>query len=255
MAKEIKHSKYSEFISFLKNYEKPVLIIGNVGCGKSTAIKQASNELKLDLYYLGSIENSKDFFGIDNLNTQDVPSNLMLAYLKGGILYVDDLAKRKASMILELLKLVKKDSLTIGKKKYMKHKDFRVVLSCENENELILKYVNDTIVKKKLVNATEFGYDEKIEKSICKDKEFYSFFLEVRKFTSGSIYTGATTSALSKCCKLIDTGVFTPIDIIEALLVKGYNKNYLKELYLACSHLELDNKYVLALKNLITLKN
>ena len=255
MTKEIKHSKYSEFITFLKNYEKPVLIIGNVGCGKSTAIKQASKELNLELYYLGSVENSKDFFGIDNLNTQDVPSNLMLSYLKGGILYVDDLAKRKASMVMELLKLVKKDSLTIGKKKYLKHKDFKLVLSCENENDLILNYVQDTIIKKKLVNSVEFSYDEKIEKSVCKDKDFYSFFLEVRKFTSDSIYAGATTSALVKCSKLIETGVFTPEDIIEALLIKGYNNNSLKELYLSCAHLGLDNKYVMGLRNLITLKN
>ena len=46
----IKHSRYNEFFSLMKDYSKPVLIIGNVGCGKSTAIKQASAQLKTDLY-------------------------------------------------------------------------------------------------------------------------------------------------------------------------------------------------------------
>ena len=66
----------------------------------------------------------KNFFGIDNLNTKDVPSNFVLAYLKGGILYVDDVAKRKATVVMELLNLAKKNTLTIGKTKYEKHKDF-----------------------------------------------------------------------------------------------------------------------------------
>lgn len=250
----VKHNKYNDFFSLLKDYEKPVLIIGNVGCGKSTAIKQAAKQLKTDLYYLGSIESSKDFFGIDNLNTQDVPSNLVLAYIKGGILYVDDVAKRKANMIIELLNLVKKNTLTIGKTKYEKHKDFKVVLTCENENELIVNYLKDTIIKKKLVSVVEFGYDTKIETSICDDKDFYKFFLEVRKFNEESIFTGATTTALNKCSKLLKTGVFTPEDIIEALLVKGYNIHVLKDLYASCAHLGLENKYVLGLRNLITLK-
>lgn len=251
----IKHSRYNEFFSLMKDYSKPVLIIGNVGCGKSTAIKQASAQLKTDLYYLGSIENNKDFFGIDNLNTKDVPSNFVLAYLKGGILYVDDVAKRKATVVMELLNLAKKNTLTIGKTKYEKHKDFKVVLSCENENELIVNYLNDTIIKKKLVNVVEFGYDEKIENSICADKDFYKFFLEVRKFNADSIYTGATTTALNKCTKLLETDVFTPEDVIEALLVKGYNINVLNDLYESCKHLGLENKYVLGLKNLIALNS
>ena len=56
----IKHSKYNEFFSLVKDYDKPVMILGNVGCGKSTAIRQAAEQLKTDLYYLGSIENNKD---------------------------------------------------------------------------------------------------------------------------------------------------------------------------------------------------
>ena len=251
----IKHSKYNEFFSLVKDYDKPVMILGNVGCGKSTAIRQAAEQLKTDLYYLGSIENNKDFFGIDNLNTKDVPSNLVLAYLKGGILYVDDVAKRKINVILDLLNLVKKNTLTIGKTKYEKHKDFKVVLSCENENELIVKYLKDTIIKKKLVSVVEFGYDEKIETSICNDKDFYKFFLEVRKLNADSIYTGATTTALSKCSKLLKTDVFTPEDVIEALLVKGYNIHVLKDLYASCAHLGLENKYVIGLRNLITLNS
>ena len=73
-----------------------------------------------------------------------------------------NVAKRKINVILDLLNLVKKNTLTIGKTKYEKHKDFKVVLSCENENELIVKYLKDTI--KKYAKYLNLDEDEIIDK-------------------------------------------------------------------------------------------
>lgn len=252
---KLKHAKYNELASLLKNYDKPILILGDVGCGKTTAVMQLAEETNSKLYFLGSVETSKDFIGIDNEKEKDVPSSFFLSYVNGGILYVDDVAKRKVDIIMELLTLVKKESLTVGKKKYPKNKDFKVILSCENQNELITNYVKKTIVDRKLVNMVEFEYDEILEKKICSDKEFYKFFLGVRSFNKDSMFMGATTTALTKCSKLLETNVFTQEDIIQALLVKGYTVDTLKELYKHCYPIGEDNPYLVALKNLIILNS
>ena len=249
--KKLKHEKYSELINKIKTYTKPIMILGPVGCGRATAIKQAAEELKLGLYYLGSVKNKKDFIGIDNLNTKDVPSNFFLAYIKGGILFVDDTVKRNVEFIKQLISLAKKEYIGVNKEKYLRHKDFKVVLSCDNTNDLIINYIEREFVKKKELEIIDFDYDLNIEKSICPNKEFLEFFWEARKyFSEVSFYQGTTTTALNRCVKLLDTKVFTPEDIVESLFIKGYNKNTLRELHYACNHLGPKNKYLQAIKNI-----
>jgi DNA polymerase III delta prime subunit len=250
---KLEHVESSKLKVLLTKYTKPVLILGPVGCGRCTAVKQIAESLGQELYFLGNINNHIDFIGIDNKEGEDVPSNFLLAYLNGGVLFVDDVSKRKFETIKQLIELSKKDSININKKKIEKNKNFKIVLSCDIENDMIVNFIEKKLLDDNEVISIKFNYDEKLEKNLCDDKDFYDFFMEIRKMNEGSIYNVSTTSAIVKCNKLLKSPAFTTEDIIGALFVNGYNYEMLDNLYNNCKHLGFKNRFVLELKNILTL--
>lgn len=232
------HYKFGELLSVIK-CRLNALLVGPAGSGKTSGAHNVAGHLKLEFYSIsvGLQTTKSEFFGYMNADGKYVPTLFRKAFEKGGIFLLDEMDAGNANVITSINQALANDYCAFPDKMVKKHKDFVVVASA---NTYGTGANRDYVGRNQLDAATldrfmviEWGYDEELESSLVKNKEWLQIVRQCRRNANTySIRTVISPRAAMAGEKLLADGV-DKNTVMEMVLFKGLNSTERQKLIAA----------------------
>lgn len=221
---------------FLLN--KPVILSGPSGTGKSYMVKQIAKLLDLNMY---SFDFRTDEFssikGYIDTNGDYIKTPFYDLYKYGGICFFDNIDNNADKALIELNQIMEygehEPYLFPNGESIYRHRNFRVIIA-ENtlnnrDNE---RYCAGKKIDENILNKFDFiycDYDESLEKQILKDyPDVFEFLMVYRKaLKTCDVEELITTRDISDIKKYLDCGAFTVEEILSIKIIKNKNSDTL----------------------------
>lgn len=228
--KELTHNKFDTILKILtssKRKEKNIMLVGPSGSAKTTTVYQVAEVLKLPFYPLsvGLQTTKSDLLGFINATGKYMPSCVRKAYENGGVLLLDEFDAAHAGVVTILNSLLANKIYSFPDKEVEKHKDFICFVACNTYGTgANLEYIG----RNRLDGATldrfivlDFGYDEKLEKRLTNNDEWYDVINKIRNNAKeNGIKIIISPRACMDGADLLDNG-FMIEDVINMTILKG----------------------------------
>jgi cobaltochelatase CobS len=223
------HYKFHDLLSVI-NCRLNALLVGPAGSGKTSGGYNVATHLKLPFYSIsvGLQTTKSEFFGYMNADGKYVSTLFRKAFEKGGIFLLDEMDAGNANVITAINQALANNYCAFPDGMVSKHKDFVVIASA---NTYGTGANRDYVGRNQLDAATldrfviiEWGYDEELEDSLVKNKEWLKFIRKCRHNANvNSIRTVISPRASMSGEKLLAEGLdFNTV--VEMVLTKGLNE-------------------------------
>lgn len=223
------HYKFHELLSVIK-CRLNVLLVGPAGSGKTSGGYNVAEHLKLPFYSIsvGLQTTKSEFFGYMNADGKYVSTLFRKAFEKGGIFLLDEMDAGNANVITAINQALANGYCAFPDGMISKHKDFIVVASA---NTFGTGANRDYVGRNQLDAATldrfviiEWGYDEELEDTMVKNKEWLNFIRKCRfNANTYNIRTVISPRASMAGEKLLAEGLDHDT-VVEMVLTKGLNE-------------------------------
>lgn len=126
----MKHQSFEEVLTLVSN-DIAVLLEGESGSGKTTVALQLSEELNLSFYSNSLTKQTSvgNLLGFIDIHGNYSPTQLRTAFENGGLYLLDELDAGDANTLL-ILNNIENGYISFPDKVINKHKDFRLVATC-----------------------------------------------------------------------------------------------------------------------------
>ena len=243
--KEVYNASYSAIEGGYVKSEKPLLIVGPSCSGKLYAVKQLCYNKGKFPYVVGEIKTNSDLYGYIDKNGEYQASSVFIAYVTGQILYIRCQEEINKDLLKLLVKINNSKVLEFPCGKVKKGKGFKVVVAMYNMPKgITAKSIQENFT------VINFGYDEKVERKLVKEKSLYDFLLAVRLISAKSKLPFSITTSTFKQLAQVKSIKGVEDSQIVASIVTGYGKDYVVKLNNALIKVLPKNKYVLQLSKM-----
>lgn len=222
------------FDSLLKQViiNKPLMIIGPSGPGKSFSVEQIAKLLNLPLYNLGFVTDEfASIKGYMGANGQFVKTSFYEVYKYGGVCFFDEVDNSESKALIELNKIIGGD----GYKPYIfpngeivtPHPNFRMIAAGNTWGDGADSLHN---TREKLDGATinrfaiiPYDYDINLEKAILKDyPDMFQFAIAFRTVLVSINYDDIiSTRDMADIKMYLSTGCYTIEEILDLKFIKN----------------------------------
>ncbi|GAA4464276.1 hypothetical protein GCM10023189_43330 [Nibrella saemangeumensis] len=222
------HSQFENIVKHLAIRDN-LLLVGAAGSGKTTACEQAANALELD-FYCQSVcaQTSKaELLGYMSATGQYISTQFRQAYEFGGVFVLDEIDAGNPNVIAVLNSALANGYCAFADGMIKKHKDF-VLVACANtfgtgaDRSYVGRNQLDAATLDRF-SILEFQYDEKLEKQLATNKQWFKFVKTVRNSLKNERIVISPRATLAGC-NLINTG-FTPEYAMQVRIIKGMDIN------------------------------
>lgn len=242
--KDGKELYHSTFDSILKQVilNKPVMLVGPSGSGKSCTIEQMAELLDVRMYNFGFVTDEITAIkGYNDINGNFVKTPFYEMYKNGGLCFFDEIDNSESKALIELNKIIGPK----GFKEYLfpngdliePHPNFRIVAAANTWGDGA-----DSLhtTRERLDGATvnrfasiEYDYDSTLEQKIMgKYTEMYEFITALRRVVSKKgLDFIISTRDMSDAKDYLDAKEFTLGEIIKIKIIKNQRIETLRSIY------------------------
>jgi MoxR-like ATPase len=163
------------------------LLVGPAGSGKTTAAEKVAESLGLKYYSISvGMQTSKtEFFGYMDATGKYVRTLFREAFEKGGVFLLDELDAGNANVIVSINQALANGQCAFPDGMVNKHEDFVIVASANTfghgaSREYVGRCQLDAATLDRFM-PIDWNYDEKLETSLCADKQWLRIVRAIRK--------------------------------------------------------------------------
>lgn len=231
----VAHKKLDTIIKFVAMNE-PVMMVGNAGTGKNVIAKQVAEALGLDFYFSNAVTQEYKITGYGDANGNFVETQFYKAFKNGGLFLLDEIdASCPESLVVMNCAIANGyfDFPVIGKVEA--NENFRVI-ACANTfgTGASMEYVGRNQLDAATLNRfaiVEVDYDERIEDTLCPDKELASFLRSFRKACENNgVHHIVSYREFNRLYKMIDIANMDAREAIKCCLTKGLEEDTIRML-------------------------
>lgn len=223
------HYRFHELLSVVK-CRLNALLVGPAGSGKTSGGYNVATHLKLPFYSIsvGMQTTKSEFFGYMNADGKYVTTLFRKAFEKGGIFLLDEMDAGNANVITAINQALANNYCAFPDGMVNKHKDFVVIASANTfgtgaNREYVGRNQLDAATLDRFVTI-EWGYDETLEETIVKNKEWLHFVRRCRHNANKyNIRTVISPRAAMAGEKLLEEGLDHQ-SVVEMVVTKGLNE-------------------------------
>jgi MoxR-like ATPase len=130
-----KHEKYDEVEKLIK-HDIALLLQGEAGSGKTTLVKQVSDDAERDFYSISMTRQTTlgHLLGFISVNGKYIPSLLRKAFEEGGLMLIDEIDAGDPNVLLSL-NTIENGYISFPDGLINKHKDFRLVATANPKDK------------------------------------------------------------------------------------------------------------------------
>lgn len=255
----IKHKMY-DYVKFWVEHNKPVLLVGPAGSGKTYICSQIAEELGREFYMNTSIQDSVDVLGYERANGTFKQTEIYKAMkasqnpeLKGSVYCADEFDGYEPNALLATNSISANNYATFGNEEFVRAgKNFAFIATANTFGTgADMKYSGRNQLDAATLNRfvkIYIDYDPKVEERLSNDANILEFIREFRRVVDSNKMEYVVSYRQIEMLDIAKDGYKKLKDAIEHCVTAGMDPNDIRCIYndMKCE----ENPYYKALKGL-----